>query len=285
MKIFKNGIISMLASSFFFAVMGALVKFSLKEIPLYEVIFFRSIISALILAAIIFHRRESLLGHRRWLLVGRGLAGFSAISCNFYSMKHIPLGDASILNQTSPLFVAFLSVLFLKEKLSHKAILLSIVSLIGVALIVKPSVSHLNFAALIGLLSGLMAACAYVAIRELHATESFLTMAFYFTATTSVLSLPMVLSDFVLPSLNAFLILVGVGITGTLGQMLMTYAYKYEQASWVAPFSYTSVIFSILFGYFLFSEQFDVLSIFGTLLIILSCILLSRRKDPQFIEE
>ncbi|MFO1519208.1 MAG: DMT family transporter [bacterium] len=283
-QILQNGILCMLASSLFFAMMGALVKYSLEEIPLFEVVFFRSVLSASLLGYFIWRRKGSFFGNRPLLLLGRGLAGFFAIITNFYAVANIPLGDAAILNQTSPLFVAFFSVLFLGEKLPAKIFLLSLFSLAGVALVVKPSFSYLNLAALSGLVSGVMAAFAYVAIRELHATDSFLTMAFYFTGVTSILSAPFALREFVAPRIPVLLALIGVGITGTMGQMLMTYAYKNEKASLVSPFSYTAVIISFLFGVVFFSEIPDRYSVLGSLAVIASCVALLRIRKMEYLE-
>jgi drug/metabolite transporter (DMT)-like permease len=274
----------MLSSSLFFAMMGALVKFSLKEIPLFEVVFFRSIISAGILGLMISMRKSSFIGNRPWLLLGRGLAGFVAILTNFYSVSKIPLGDASILNQTSPIFVAFFSVLFLGENLPPRVLFLSLLSLLGVGLIVKPSFSYMNLAALSGLASGVMAALAYVAIRELHASDSFLTMAFYFTGVTSFLSAPFAIHSFVWPRATVAWSLVGVGLTGTFGQLLMTYAYKNEKASIVAPFSYVAVLFSFLFGVIYFGEVPDRYSLTGSAVVILSCIILSQLRNMKYME-
>jgi drug/metabolite transporter (DMT)-like permease len=283
-QILQNGILCMLLSSFFFGMMGALVKFSLQEIHLMEVVFFRSIVSALILGVILYFQRGSFLGNRPLLLLGRGLAGFGAIITNFYAVSKIPLGEAAILNQTSPIFVVFLSAFLLDEKISRRVFFLSLLSFIGVGFIVKPSFSTFDLAALSGLLSGFLASLAYVAIRELHATDSFLTMAFYFTGITSLLSAPYTLTHFAVPRLPVFLSLLGVGLTGTFGQLLMTYSYKNEEASIVSPFSYVAVIFSFILGMLFFGEMPDWYSVLGSAIVISCCLVLSQIRNVRYLK-
>src|SRR5262245_22013081 len=281
-RLLENGIFCMLAASLFFATMGTLAKFSLREVPLIEVVFFRSMVSATILGIILLFQMGSFLGNRPWLLLGRGLVGFAALMTNFYSVSKIPLGDAAILNSTSPVFVVFLSALLLGEEISFKVIFLSLFSLLGVGFIVKPSLFYFNLPALAGLISGFLAALAYVAIRQLHATDSFVTMAFYFTGISALFSAPHTLSHFVFPRSVIWASLLGVGLTGTFGQLLMTYAYKHEEASVVSPFSYTAVIFSFLFGMLFFGELPDRYTLLGSAIVIASCFALSRIRNRRY---
>lgn len=275
---FESGVVCMMTASLLFALMGASVKFALREVPVYEAVFFRSIISALIIGAFIYGKKVSFLGNNPLLLAGRGLAGFIALNLTFYTISKISLGDATILNQTSPLFVALFSALFLGEKLSKKVMLLSLLSFLGVALIVKPTFSHFHHAALMGLLSGMVAALAYISISHLHGSDSSYTMAFYFTAISSVFSAPLMIHEAVMPSFSAWIYLLITGITGTFAQLLLTYAYKNEEASKVAPFSYVAVIFSFILGMIFFDEIPDLYSLLGSLLVILSCIFLIRER-------
>ncbi len=278
----ENAVLCMVIACFLFAIMGASVKFALKEVPVYQAVFFRSSLSALIIGAFIFFRKESFFGNKPLLLAGRGLAGFVALNLNFYAISKISLGDATILNQTSPLFVALFSILFFREKLSKKILFLSLLSFGGVALIVKPTFAHFHYASIAGLLGGMVAALAYIAISQLHESDSSFTMAFYFTAISTLLSAPFMIYKSISPDPFTLLCLIITGITGTFAQLFLTYAYKNEAASWVAPFSYIAVIFSFILGLILFNEIPDFYSIAGSCLVIISCILLMRtRRAPN----
>lgn len=286
----ENAVFCMILACFLFAIMGASVKIALREVPIYQAVFFRSVISALMIGSFIFWKKKSFVGNNPLLLTGRGLAGFVALNLNFYAISKIPLGDASILNQTSPLFVAFFSAFFLGEKLSKRVLCLSLLSFGGVTLIIKPTLNlagspDYHFAALAGLLGGMIAALAYVAISRLHDSDSSLTMAFYFTAISSLFSAPFMIYQTVFPSMPVLVCLIIAGISGTFAQLLLTYSYKNEEASKVAPFSYVAVIFSFLIGIVLFDEIPDLYSIFGSLLVILSCILLIRIRSKPHPQE
>jgi drug/metabolite transporter (DMT)-like permease len=259
--------------------MGVFVKIALQEVGLAQAIFVRSTITAAILAAYMYKNKISFIGQNPLLLLGRGLAGFTALCLNFYSISEIPLGDASILNQTSPIFVALLSILIMGEKPSFTSLFLSLVSLLGVVLIIKPVFNHLSLPYLAGLLSGFMAALAYISIRKLHSTDSSFTMALYFASMSSLFSFPNLILNFELSTPTIWLLLLFAGLAGTLGQLFLTVAYKWEEAWKVAPINYTGVLFSFLWGIFLFKEKPDIYSLIGSILIIVSCILLTRKKE------
>jgi len=258
--------------------MGASAKEALKEVPVYEAVFFRSLVSVLLSTFLIIQQRVSFIGNRPLLLLGRGLSGFIALVFIFYAIANIPLGDVAILSQTSPLFVVLFSVLFLGEKFSLQIFILTLLSLGGVALVVHPTFHQFNLATWAALASGVLAACAYIAIRQLHATESFLTMVFYFSFISMFFTFPLVIFKGVTPRPFILFLLLFGGLVGTFAQLLLTHAYKLQEASKIAPFAYTAVVFSFLMGVLFFDEIPNKSSIIGSLLIILSCIFLTRSQ-------
>ena len=280
---FMPGPLSMLLSALYFAVMGAFIKALGHDIPLFEITFFRAGVSALILGAVMLGRGIPLKGKNQGLLLIRALSGFAAMTLNFYALAQIPLGDAALLNQSSPIFVVLLSWFFLDEKLSGLLVLVVLLSFFGILLVLRPSGNVFNVAGLAGLGGAIFAAGAYVAIRQLHQTDSFWTMAFYFMVVAALLSLPPMLRTWVTPNFKQFLLLIGSGLFGSLGQLFMTYAYKNDSASWVAPFSYAGVLFSFAFGIYFFGDSLDFTGAAGAFLTILGGIALlffkSRREE------
>ena len=273
----------MLASALFFAVMGAFIKALGREIPLFEITFFRAAVSALLLGGVMWGRGIPLKGKNQRLLLLRALSGFTAMTLNFYALAQIPLGDAALLNQSSPIFVVLLSWFFLDEKLSGTLVLLVLVSFLGILLVLRPSGNVFNAAGAAGLGGAVFAAGAYVAIRQLHQTDSFWTMAFYFMVTAALLSFFPMLRTWVTPDMRQLLLLVGIGLFGSLGQLFMTFAYKNDSASWVAPFSYAGVLFSFLLGVLFFNDALDPLSAVGSMLAMMAGVgllfLKSRREE------
>lgn len=275
----------MILSCFFFSLMAVGVKYSLTTLPFYEVVFFRCAISAVIFGIMLKRRQNSFRGFNEKALVVRSLAGFAAILCNFYAIANIPLGDASLLVNSSPLFVVILSAIFLKEKISRPLLFLILLSAFGIMLVLRPSFHWLNLASLSGLASGLaagfFAAVAFVTIHELHETESSLTIAFYFTTIASLGSLPLMLPHFRLPVGPERWFILLSGLFGTVGQLLMTKAYRYEQASRISSLITVSVIFAFGWGLFLFHEKPTVLSLVGSLVTIIAlALIINLRREP-----
>lgn len=267
-KVLGHGPLAMSCAGLFFAGMAAMVKQVGQTIPLFEVTFFRAAVSALIIGLAMRAQGASLVGKNQRLLIVRALSGFAAMSLNFYALAHIGLGDASLLNQTSPVFVMAFSWCFLGEKLHRHLLALTLLSFVGITLILRPTGEVFNLPGGAALLSAVFAAGAYVSIRRLHQTESFWTMAFYFMAAAALLSVVPMLFTWKTPSMTQLLLLIGSGAFGTVGQLLMTYAYKHEEASWVAPFSYMGVVFSFILGIICFDEHPDRFTLLGGALTI-----------------
>lgn len=278
----------MVISGLFFAGMGASVKALGHGIPLFQVTFFRALVSAALLGVVILHRGLPLRGKNQALLMIRSLVGFVAMTLNFFALARISLGDAAVLNQSSPVFVMVLSWFFLNERFYRSLLVLTFVSFLGIVLILRPSGDVFNLAGLAGLGGAVFAAGAYVSIRQLHRTDSFWTMTFYFMSTSAILSLPPMLATWTTPSILQWGLLLGSGLFGTLGQLLMTLAYKNEEASWVAPFSYAGVLFSFGLGLVFFQEHPDLFTLLGAGLTIgggIALVILKNRFRPPLIPE
>lgn len=283
-----HGPIAMTASGLFFATMGAMVKSLGGAIPLFQITFFRAMVSALLLGLVMLRRGIPLRGQNQYLLLIRSVVGFLAMVLNFFALARINLGDAAVLNQSSPVFVMIFSWCFLGERFYRSLLALTVLSFLGIILIVRPSGEVFNLAGLAGIGGALFAAAAYVSIRRLHRTDSFWTMAFYFMAVAAILSFPPMLATWKTPQPREWALLIGSGVFGTLGQLLMTLAYKNEEASWVAPFSYAGVLFSFVLGIIFFSESPDLFTLLGASLTIgggIALVVLKNRLKPPTAPE
>ncbi|MCB1215623.1 MAG: DMT family transporter, partial [Deltaproteobacteria bacterium] len=221
---------SMILAGLCFSLMAALVKKLNNDfVPISQIVFFRAGVSSLILLSFMLPKGIPLLGRHPKLLLLRSLSGFTAMVLNFYALKKIPLGDAAVLQQSTPLFVLLLSVVFLKETFLKNLLFWILLSLIGILLVLRPSGEIFNLGGLAALSGAFLASVAYVSIRQLHKTDSALTMAFYFMAVASLLSLGPALWFWVQPTPLQLLQLIGAGLLGTGGQLLLTYAYKHDQ--------------------------------------------------------
>lgn len=264
----NRGIILILLSALFFALMAATVKF-LKDIPTAEKIFFRNLLGLIIAFYMIKKNNGSLLGNNKKLLLLRSVFGLLGVAAYFYSLTKLPLADTVILNKMSPFFVLILSFIFLKEKISKLQTISLVLAVIGAFFVIKPEFDVEIIPYIIALCSSLFAGSAYTVIRHLRNYDSPETIVFYFTSLSTVTMIPFMLAgQFVVPSLTQLVGLLFLGAFATTAQFLMTYAYRYAPAGELSIYTYTNIIFSTIIGFVIWIEVPDYMSIVGGLLII-----------------
>jgi len=268
----------MIASSFLFSLMGVCVRLASETVAVSEVIFARSIIGLILIIPLILSQKASFKGRRTGTLMIRGVSGFLALSFYFWSISKIPLAMAVMLNYTSPIFVAFLAPLFLKEKFNKNVFFLILMGLIGVILIVKPSPETDLAGTLIGLISGIFASFAYLSIGALREDHSSLTIVFYFFWVSTLLSLPLVWFHFKMPTLPETAYLLGTGLFATAAQILMTRAYRLGSTAATSAYSSTIMLFSLIWGMVFWKEIPTFWSVFGGVLVVISIILISQKE-------
>lgn len=272
-----SGILLMLQASFCFSIMALCVKILSHSLPSYEIVFFRSFTSVLLISYFIKKHRVSFLGTHRGIMILRGLSGFIALILFFSAIAELPLGTAVMLNYTAPFFTAIFAMSFLREPFSFFLIAMTLVAFGGVSLLVEGEFSAWNPAIFIGLLSAMFAGIAYVLIRFVKHRESPLTIMFYFTAISTIGSLCLFPMRFAWPTLTEWLIISVLGITAFYGQLWLTIALRRARASLVSAFSYTSPLLCYLYGVFFFGDVIEPKTAAGVFIIIAASILISYR--------
>lgn len=274
------GIILMIAATFFVAVGWVGVKILGEHLPISEIVFTRTLVGLIILIPLTRMKVGSLLGTNRKLLLIRGIMGLIGMMLAFYAMTKMSLGNASILLNTFPLFVALFSPFLLKESSNPRVLLLALVAFIGIGLVLKPSADILNGASLAGLAAGVAVAFAMISIRKLHATDSTWIIALWFSGVITLGALPLTAIEFIVPTWREILIILLTGSILTLSQLFMTKAYRYASADIIAPFAYLSVIWSYTADILIWDKVPDMWSAVGTAIIIgagIGIILISRK--------
>ena len=264
-----KAIILILISALAFAIMGAMVKLA-GDIPLFEKVFYRNLISLGIACFMIKNTKVSFFGKKenQKYLLSRSLLGLMGVILSFYAINYLVLSDASMLNKISPFFVTLFAVFFLKEKLTKIQIPVLIIVFIGALLIIKPQFNFSVVPSLAGFLSAMCAGATYTIIRFLRDREKPSTIVFYFSFVSVVVMFPLMMLNYQKPTMIQLLYLIGIGIFAGIAQFALTNAYRYAPASEVSIYDYTSIIFSGLIGFVVWSEVPDLLSVMGSLLII-----------------
>lgn len=266
----RKGIMFMLLSALFFAIMGVTVKYS-GTLPLAQKVLFRNLVMFFVIALPLYRRESRIFignkGNRRYLLL-RSLFGILGVFLYFYSLGTLNLGDASILNKLSPFFVTLFSVLFLKNKLSSYQAPALLIAFSGALLIIKPQWDLSVLPALAGVGGAITAGVSYTIISHLKGKEAPETVMLWFSGISTLISLPFVLVMWESPSPLEWAALIGTGVFAAAGQYFLTIAYQTAPPSEVSIYNYSHILFSLIMGYFVFKEIPDLLSLLGASLII-----------------
>ena len=280
MFILHKGVLWMLIATFFFALMGTFVKLGGENFTTTELVFYRSSISLFFIMSIMRWNKVSYSSNYIRLHLTRSSIGFISLLFFFYAIKHLPLSTAISLNYTSPLFLGLLMPLILIRKIKRWLFLTVAIGFIGVFFILKPTFENQNyFAGLVGLISGLGAAMAYLFVTQLgQLKEPDLRTIFYFTLISTFCSGIMMLFDEIHNiQFKYILILFGLGVSATIAQIAITKAYRVGNTLGNAGLSYLTIIFSTIIGVVWFGEFIDWQTAFGILLIIISGIFASKK--------
>ncbi len=272
------GVRYMLMSALGFALMSACVKLvNTHGIPVLEIVAARAFISLLISYADIKRKNISMWGNNKALLVARGGVGSIALIFVYYSVSTLPLAEATIFQYLHPVFTALLAVIFLKEKVHRSTIICIVLCLLGLMIMVNPSMdlaSELPMLSVAAALTGaFLSAIAYVIVKRLSRSEDSSVIILYFPLMALPMSVILLGEDYVAPDLNALILLVFVGVFTQVGQVGLTKAMQTEVASKATAYSYVQVVFSIILGWLIFSEVPAFWTCIGGALIIVGALI------------
>jgi drug/metabolite transporter (DMT)-like permease len=262
----------MVAAGACFAIMGVFVKLGAPEFKVAELVLYRSFAMLLIGWAVLAHAGQSVRTPRLGTHVHRSVSGFVSLFMFFYALSVLPVAPAITLNYTSPIFLAALVAWFAHERPSRRLIATVVLGFAGVLLLLRPSFRAEEFwGGAMGLASGALSAIAYWNVRELvRADEPEGRVVFYFGLISCLGALVWMAPQHWTPitTWHNAMILAGVGISGSLGQLAMTRAYGKGKTLVAAALSYSSIVFSSLIGIVVLGDVLPLLSWVGIALII-----------------
>lgn len=278
-----KGIFCIIIAGFGFALMSLFVKLS-GDLPSMQKGFFRNIIAVFISSIPlikhwkVIHIPKNKIG---WLvLILRSVFGTIGLVLNFYAISHISLADSSIIQKLSPFIILILSYIFFKEDMTKFQVFAIIIAFIGIVFIIKPSGSDIiSMGALAALLGAFSSGVAYTCVRYLgthNISGEFII--FFFSSLSSLMLLPYLIFDYKTMSSYQLLMLLLAGISATIGQYGVTFAYKFAAAKNISVFDYSQVLFSGIFGYIFFGEFPDFQSLIGYFIVVSVGIVLVLRS-------
>ncbi len=279
-----------------FVLMATLIKAASKEVPPGEAVFFRSFFALPVILIWLVGRGESLAGLRSSNPIGhlsRGLIGSTAMGLSFAGLAILPLYEVKAIQYAMPLFVVVLAAVILGETVRKVRLTAVGMGMVGVLIILWPRLSafsggdvdpSLAFGALVVLTGSFCAAVAQVFVRRLVATEDTAAIVFWFSITASLLSLLTVPFGWRVPSVDAVIWLIGAGLLGGASQIFLTNAYRYADASVVAPFEYASMLLAVGIGFVIFDEVPTRMMLAGAVVVILAGLLIILREHQLNIK-
>jgi S-adenosylmethionine uptake transporter len=279
----------MLGAAFFFASMAVGIKVASVSFSLSELVFYRGLVSVVFMALVMRARGTPLATPVPMMHAWRAVIGVFSLASWFYAIAHLPLATAMTLNYMSGVWVAAFVVggALLYGKSSRQGPLMATIlaSFAGVVLMLRPTLDQNQlFAGLVGLLSGMGAAMAYLQVTALgKAGEPEGRTVFYFALSTALAGLVGVLWDGFTPwdrvSWQAAAWLIPIGVLASLGQWAMTRAYSRGATLLVANLQYAGIVFAALYSLVLFDDQIPLLGWTGMGLIVASGIAATVLRD------
>jgi drug/metabolite transporter (DMT)-like permease len=275
-----RGILLVLTSTVFLASSDTMAKYLAFRLPAVEIGWLRYLTFMLIMcpAVLAMSPRLALRTVRPGLQVLRGLTLVGSSLLFITALRFLPIAEATTTSFVSPIFVTVLSIMFLGERVGLRRWLATLTGLIGVIIVVRPGTSAFQPAALLAITSALCWACSLVTTRKIAGQDTAVTTMAY-SAITGFVLLSMLLPFFwIAPTLHELAIAACLGIAATSGHWLVVLAYRYGDASVLAPFSYTQPIWATILGYAIFSDVPDGWTFVGAAVIIASGLYTAHRE-------
>lgn len=260
----------MLFATFMFSIMSVCVKLVSDSYSTPEIVMYRSLIGAVVIGFLALARGSSFRTRYPLQHLWRGAVGTTAFGLWFFATSILPIATAMTLNYMSPIWIA--TILFGiglwrgKLRFEWRFVFAILASFIGVALLLRPTIHAEQLpAGLIGLISGFLAALAYLQVRHLgELGEPEYRVVFYFCLTGTIGAAAVCVLNAYLPGsdgviwhahdLKGFGLLMVIGVTAAVGQMAMTRAYHVGRTLVVANLQYSGIVFSTIWGMLIWSD-------------------------------
>ncbi|SDO00023.1 Permease of the drug/metabolite transporter (DMT) superfamily [Lutimaribacter pacificus] len=285
-----KGIFFKLGSVTLFIVMSSLIKATADHVPPGQAVFFRSFFAIPVIFAWLWMRGDLATGlhvQSRLAHFWRGFAGTCAMGLMFAGLGLLPLPEVTALGYAAPLLTVIFAAMFLGEDVRAFRLASVALGLAGVLIVLSPRLTVFSgeqvasteaLGAMLVLMGAVCAALAQIYVRKLVQSEQTSAIVFYFSLTSTALSLLTLPFGWVVPSPWEAGLLVLAGLLGGTGQIFLTSAYRYADASVVAPFDYASMLMAILIGYFVFSEVPTVQMLIGAGLVVMAGVAIIWRE-------
>ena len=186
--------------------------------------------------------------------------------------------DSVSISFAAPIFTTIFSIFFLSEKVGLYRWLAVIVGFVGIVIITEPGFTSLNIYFIYPIIFCLGLSYVAIAIRQLSSTEPIWLISLNFSIAITVASFFTIPFGWIMPEIKDLFLLSLIGIFGGVANLWLSQSYKFSEVSLVTPLKYLALVFAIIFGYFIWEEIPTIKTIAGSILVIISSIIIFRRE-------
>ena len=269
----------MLLALFLFTSMGICIRLSSAFVPVIEVVFFRNMLAALLMAPVLIRLGKASIGMKRpKLFFGRAIVNFIGMLCGFTAVTLIPLSEMMALSFTGPIFVTIGAALFLGEVIRTRRIIAIAVGFVGALIILRPGLVEISLGTMLALVSAVSIAAAILVVKKMTESEKDSAIIFWMVMLQAPLALVPALFVWEWPTPEAWIYLWAMALCGTLGHVLLTRALGMVEVTSLQPLEFAKLPFAVILAWLVFSEWPDVWIWVGGSIIFASTAYITRRE-------
>jgi len=289
MKNNKLAIILIIVSVFFGTLMLTFLKLAQEEVNVYTAGFFRFLLGLLIISPYIFKTKFEVFKtkHIKKHFI-RSALNLPAMLLYFSTLVMLPIEKVTAISFIVPFIVTILAVFFLGEKIYIYRTLALILGFCGMLIILRPGLINISVGVYMALFSSFLWSVVIIITKKISKDDSSITILSYQSVFMSVFSFCIVLFFWETPSLITFVYLVFAALSGTILHLALNHAYKLVDVSMTQPYSFLSLVFASIIGYFVFSEIPDLFTWLGAVIIFIGVLIISYREmklDKEIIRK
>ena len=275
-------ILLFVTATFFGSLMGVFMRLAQSDINVFTASFLRFGIGFVIILPYLFYSKFNVYKTNNIKLhFIRGIINVPTMYVGFAALMFIPLEQIQALHFIVPLIVTFLAVFFFKEKIRFARISALIIGLIGMLVMLRPGIIEMNIGVYMVLFSSLVWSFIIIITKFLSKTDSPITILTYQYSLVTFFSLFIVIFFWEMPSSIIFLYTFLAALSGTVLHLALIYSYKLVDLTLIQPFTFLSLIWASLFGYYIFGEEPDIFTWLGAIIIFSGVLIIPLNPGSQ----
>ena len=273
-------ILLFVTATFFGSLMGVFMRLAQSDINVFTASFLRFGIGFVIILPYLFYSKFNVYKTNNIKLhFIRGIINVPTMYVGFAALMFIPLEQIQALHFVVPLIVTFLAVFFFKEKIRFVRISALIIGLIGMLVMLRPGIIEINIGVYMVLFSSLVWSFIIIITKFLSKNDSPITILTYQYSLVTFFSFFIVIFFWEMPSSIIFLYTFLAALSGTVLHLALIYSYKLVDLTLIQPFTFLSLIWASLFGYYIFGEEPDIFTWLGAIIIFSGVLIIFYRES------